>query len=311
MQESRESIDTEPIPPTGGDPLPQPETLYDRNENEDQAEPVIQGPDLYAAEYKTYPEPGHAVIINNRKFTDLPDREGTDKDAANLLNRFNEFGFHTRLICDKSRHELLEELKNIARMDHTEHSTFFCTFLTHGNERGIWATDSQIKMNELSDIFDAKNCPTLINKPKIFLMQACRGNDDVHAATIRVLNPQAEHVAADTMPDEPEEMEVQEVEEPASIDILTVPTIMDFLFIYSTVEGKKAYRNTAMGTPFIAKFCEELEFLLHNKGEDDIYTLLNRVNLSVAIKFQAHDGGKQMPCFVSTLTKTFKLKAPQ
>ncbi|XP_033736655.1 caspase-3-like [Pecten maximus] len=309
----QEASDTVPYGPNEGPPMPQPGQDH-RNQNDGQEDPVLQSHDLYATEYKTCSEPGVAVVINNKTFEepDLDERVGTDRDASNLYNRFNDFGYDTKHLIDKSKHDLLEELKNIAGMDHTEHSAFLCAVLTHGNKDGLWAKDSLIKISELTKIFDAENCPSLVNKPKVFIIQACRGNEEGKPIVIKVQNTE-DPVVDDALPMEQDEnMEVQEdARDPVSVDILTIPAIMDFLIIHATVEGEKAWRNTATGTPFIRNFCDELETLLGNRGEDDIYTLLNRVNLAVALKFQAQSGGKQMPCFVSTLTKTFKLKAPQ
>ncbi|XP_021346540.1 caspase-3-like isoform X4 [Mizuhopecten yessoensis] len=286
--------------------------VYNRNPDVDPEEPAVNRSDLEALEYKTCDQPGYAVVINNRAFNGrgLHDRSGTDRDASNLINRFDEFGYHTVHLVDMSKEELMAELRRIASLDHKDHSAFFCAILTHGNKDGLWATDSQMKLTDLTDIFDAENCQTLLNKPKVFIVQACRGDEEGKPVVIRVLNE--DRVVADALPNEPVDMEIpEEPVEPTSVDILTIPANMDFLFIHATVEGKKAWRNTASGTPFIGKFCDELQTLLNGQGQVDIYTLLNCVNREVALKFQAQEGGKQMPCFVSTLTKTFKLKVPQ
>lgn len=316
--------DADPFGPNEGPPLPDngpnqdPPVPNNGNQNNQQQDPELQSTDLYSSEYKSYPESGYAIVINNKTFLDrdLEDRVGTDRDASNLLNRFSEFGYHTEHISEKNKRDLLEELQRIASMDHSQHTALFCAILTHGNQNGLWAKDRIMRLSELTEIFDAENCPTLINKPKVFIIQACRGDEEGRPTVIRVVASDRPEADAST---DPEDMEIPGEEagagagqEARSIDILTIPAIMDFLIVHATVEGTKAWRNTQMGTPFITNFCEEMENLRQTPGqEEDIYTLLNRVNLAVAVKFQALSGGKQMPCFVSTLTKTFKLKSPE
>ena len=48
--------------------------------------------------------------------------------------------------------------------------------LSHGQEKGIYATDGVvIHFSQILDALDGHNCPALVNKPKLFFFQACRG----------------------------------------------------------------------------------------------------------------------------------------
>jgi len=57
--------------------------------------------------------------------------------------------------------------------------------MTHGGEEGkLFGSDGEhITIEEIASLFNAKNCPKLIDKPKIFVIQACRGDRDEHGAT--------------------------------------------------------------------------------------------------------------------------------
>lgn len=54
---------------------------------------------------------------------------------------------------------------------------FICLFMSHGRENIIFGVDGA-PVNIDKDIlepFDAKHCPALAGKPKLFFIQACQG----------------------------------------------------------------------------------------------------------------------------------------
>ena len=57
--------------------------------------------------------------------------------------------------------------------------------MTHGAEGGrLFGSDGKhITVEEIATLFNASNCPALIDKPKIFVIQACRGDRDDQGAT--------------------------------------------------------------------------------------------------------------------------------
>lgn len=58
--------------------------------------------------------------------------------------------------------------------DHSSASCFACVVLSHGDEDGIWAVDKLAPVLRTEDIMatvNSKCCKTLVNKPKIFIIQ--------------------------------------------------------------------------------------------------------------------------------------------
>ena len=56
------------------------------------------------------------------------------------------------------------------------HSSVVVVLMSHGDNNGIYGTDEQIvRLNEIQDKFTGRNCPALVDKPKIIFIQACRG----------------------------------------------------------------------------------------------------------------------------------------
>jgi hypothetical protein len=80
----------------------------------------------------------------------------------------------------------IEEMKKIMKkcaneIDYTECDCFIAVFLSHGklhnNEQYIYGIDQSMKFHEnCTDVF--KRTETLIEKPKIFFMDFCRGKED-------------------------------------------------------------------------------------------------------------------------------------
>lgn len=65
-----------------------------------------------------------------------------------------------------------------AARDHSDADCFLCVFLSHGDDGIIFGSDgdydkedTQIPLQELFDLFRGDRCPSLVGKPKIFIVQ--------------------------------------------------------------------------------------------------------------------------------------------
>lgn len=66
--------------------------------------------------------------------------------------------------------------KDIAGKDHTKYDCLLFAVLTHGTKGKLYGTDGKlVPVEEITELFSGNKCPSLIGKPKIFLLQACRG----------------------------------------------------------------------------------------------------------------------------------------
>ena len=127
---------------------------------------------------KSYPQ-GIGVIINNKTFTGgMSDRDGTDTDAAALQRLFTHLGFYTGRFNDLTAREIRENLTKISKIDHTKFDCLLVAILTHGDDGNLYGTDNKpIALKNLTELFHGKSCPSLVGKPKIFIVQACRGKE--------------------------------------------------------------------------------------------------------------------------------------
>ena len=76
------------------------------------------------------------------------------------------------LSCDALRSTLHE----FASKDHSAFDCFVCCILSHGALDSIYDCNGVLlTINELMCLFTNANCPTLRDKPKVFILQACQG----------------------------------------------------------------------------------------------------------------------------------------
>jgi caspase-like apoptosis-related cysteine protease len=60
--------------------------------------------------------------------------------------------------------------------DHRNSDCILFVFMTHGYNGKLYAKDTHYNPDPLRLLFTSDKCPSLAGKPKIFIIQACRGN---------------------------------------------------------------------------------------------------------------------------------------
>ncbi|KAK3907507.1 Caspase-1 [Frankliniella fusca] len=121
---------------------------------------------------------GVAIIFNHEHFEGqgLEMRRGTSMDKTVAENTLHDLGFAVKCCDDLSRKEIQRCLKTASAMDHTQNDCIVVVVLTHGDEEGrLYAKDLPYFRQELYEPFLGN--PTLLGKPKIFIIQACWGTE--------------------------------------------------------------------------------------------------------------------------------------
>lgn len=130
---------------------------------------------LMSYQMKSYPR-GICIIINNKIFSNMNEREGTDSDAVALQQLFTYFGFYTSRYNNLTSSQMRRLFKDVAAKDHTNFDCLLVAVLTHGTKGKLYGTDGKlVPVEEITELFSGNKCPSLTGKPKIFLLQACRG----------------------------------------------------------------------------------------------------------------------------------------
>uniref|UniRef100_A0A3Q3KF63 Caspase-6 n=1 Tax=Monopterus albus TaxID=43700 RepID=A0A3Q3KF63_MONAL len=237
---------------------------------------------------------GLAIIFNHEHFfwkLGMNDRYGTNADQYSLEKRLKELDFEVKTYVDRRQEEVLDILSKAAEDDHSDADCFLVVFLSHGEDDHIYANDGKISIQDITSMFKGTKCSSLVGKPKIFILQACRG--DKHDDPVMPCD------AVDS------EADTNEVVVDASA-IHTLPAGADFIMCYSVAEGYYSHRETINGSWYVQDLCE----LFQKYGDSLEFTrLLTLVNRKVSMRSvgKARDqnaiGKKQVPCFASMLTK--------
>nr|XP_043883419.1 caspase-6-like isoform X2 [Solea senegalensis] len=247
------------------------------------------------AEYKmSNKRRGLALIFNQERFfwrLQLNDRHGTNADRYNLERRLLNLGFEVKAYDNYKVEEVLEIIKNAAGDNHSDSDCFLLAFLSHGENDHVYTYDGKISIQDITAMFKGDKCRSLVGKPKIFILQACRG--DKHDDPVTACD------AVDS------EIKTNEVVVDASA-VYTLPAGADFIMCYSVAEGYYSHRETINGSWYVQDLCELLQKYGDSLEFTEILTLVNR-KVSMRSVGHASDrnaiGKKQVPCFASMLTK--------
>ncbi|XP_028263182.1 caspase-3a [Parambassis ranga] len=231
-----------------------------------------------------FPSIGQCIIINNKNFdrrTGMNQRNGTDVDAANALKVFTKLGYKVKVYNDQTVDQMKQVLTAVSKEDHSCSASFICVLLSHGDEGVFFGTDGSVDLKLLTSLFRGDRCRSLVGKPKLFFIQACRGTElDAGIET--------------------------GIETDSGDDTTRIPVEADFLYAFSTAPGYYSWRNTQTGSWFMQSLCE----MISKYGKElDILHIMTRVNHKVAVEFESVSNSpgfhakKQIPCIASMLTK--------
>lgn len=162
----------------------------------------------------------------------------------------------------------------------------------------IFCTDGPLVIDEdvISQLTPSK-CPSLVGKPKLIFIQACRGQDIDEGVLVQ-----------DSPGFEPSFSDAIEAGPPRNP--FRLPSHADFLIFYSAYAGQYSWRNPTNGSWFIQDLCHILNSY---SGALDLMTMLTLVCKEVAFNRQSNRPSqpvmhqrKVMPCFLSTLTRVVR-----
>ncbi|XP_069768034.1 caspase-1-like [Narcine bancroftii] len=230
-----------------------------------------------------------ALMINNIEFDDPKmTRHGAKVDEDQMQNLLNGFGYEV-----ETHHNLTaEELENTIRAfsnreEHMQSDSTFVVLMSHGLRDKICGklynetTEDTFHIDKVFNILNNKNCKGLRGKPKIIIIQACRGssNGHVYVSDSATLDPHANYN---------EEGPFYQVHKES-----------DFICFCSTTPDCKSFRDVQKGTFFIQKL---ISIMRQNAWQDHIEEIFLKVQQS----FQ--DFFRQLPVKErGTLMKKFYL----
>lgn len=219
---------------------------------------------------------GLVLIIVNENFDNLPPRTAANKDRENLTWLFTDMGFEVISKKDLTSKGLMNAVKEFARNPKlVEVDSLFVIIASHGHgQKGsqlteIQGTDrnensenySKIYDKDVLDCFSTENCPLLAEKPKIFIFQLCRGQEEQIAQSNFQPNNNGE--------------EKEDEHEPAPLQ-LNNSGCDNTLMAYATMPGFFSYRDTTCGSWYLQILCKVFMENAHNTHIEDMLAMVDR-----------------------------------
>lgn len=124
---------------------------------------------------------GLAVLIINENFSPnhsnprliLNHRKGAKKDEEHFLVAFKFLQYAVQVYTNLCAADMALLMHKMGQTDHSQYDSFVCCVSSHGNQMGIYGSDST-HVNRAAFINPIKSCDSLLGKPKMFFFQACR-----------------------------------------------------------------------------------------------------------------------------------------
>ncbi|XP_067301760.1 caspase-23 [Pseudorasbora parva] len=146
-----------------------------------------QREDIYPVKVKSPERKRLALLINNVEFKHLNDRTGAEKDELSMEILLNGLGYTVVTLRDLTAKGMIAAMQDFARREeHVQSDSCFVVLMSHGDASGICGVFDSLSDDE-EDIFptdyifnslNTPNCAGLRDKPKIILIQACRGGEE-------------------------------------------------------------------------------------------------------------------------------------
>lgn len=231
---------------------------------------------------------GLAVIFSNdykaaKGVHGLKELTGTVEDGKKMENCFESLNFATYYDRNVSRKGMLDVITHVAKYTRypPSYKRIVIVFSGHGTTgQKLYTNDAgTVNIEELLAPFDPTRAPAIGNIPKLFFIDACRGDCDNPGSVV----PRGGKV----------------------LDTLKVPQKGNFLVAYSTLPEYKSYEEKKGGI-WITTLAEKLR-----SKSKSVCDILTEVNTELLKKYQdgVYRGYIQQPEFVSRLNEVVNFRA--
>ncbi|XP_007239273.3 caspase a isoform X1 [Astyanax mexicanus] len=205
-----------------------------------------------------------ALLINNVEFDcKRKKRNGAQKDQENMEKLLRALGYDVVKHTDLSGREMDDAIKTFAgRSEHAESDSTFVVIMSHGQRDKISGIhhgpdnpDDFLPVDNIFNHLNTANCPALLNKPKVILIQACRGGK-----------------AGGTWVSDSHSDEEPDLEGDASYE----HNEKDFISLLSCTPETKAYRDPVNGALFIGFLVQVFNAKAHEDHVEELFRQIMR-----------------------------------
>jgi hypothetical protein len=233
-------------------------------------------------------QPGLCVIINNTDFKNGKNLPGGEEDEQGLFKLFFSLRFEVKIHRNLTASEMVHKVESYSKLEHK--GAFFLIILSHGTvvreKEAIVGTDGKpVMTKDIESFFHATKCRTLREMPKIFLIDACRG-DQQERVYSEPLSDDRSRLVSKSAGQNPRDRRVPKLD------------TSDFYLVYASTHGHVAY-TTQRGSRLTQTFIK-----VTNEAADDetITEIIRKVRARVEIH------GKQMVESVDRLPRDYFIK---
>ncbi|XP_012584780.1 PREDICTED: caspase-13-like [Condylura cristata] len=184
-----------------------------------------------------------ALIICNTEFEQLSYRHGAEHDIRGMQALLKSLDYTVDVKEQLTATAMEDALREFAaRPEHRSSDSTFLVFMSHGTLEGICGIKhgeknlDMLPNDTIFQIFNTRNCTSLKDKPKVVIIQTCRG--ERLGAT----------VVSDDSGASADSSSPENVEDDA---VCRTHVEKDFIAFYSSTPHTKSWRDTTRGSYFI------------------------------------------------------------
>ena len=234
--------------------------------------------------------PGFCLIINNMNFDNNSTITCGEVDESAMKRIFQPRGFVVDARRNLTKSQMKTCFEEYRRIEHT--GCFILIILSHGRDGVVFSSDDQeIRIADIEKKFRKSKCRSLQGKPRIFIIDACRGQEEsmqITSSTKKI--PKKPFTSTSTF------QQSGQNEDPERADVA---------IIYATAPGELSYFDKTEGSLFTQLFenvmCEGIE---RNMEFNSIMTeVQNRIS-----KYQLETGIYQTVEIVTRLRNQYYFK---
>jgi len=233
---------------------------------------------------------GHAIIINNLDEEQIPTR----KDVQAMGQVLKTIGFDVQIHKNLTSQQMNNIKRNFTEVRiHSDSNCFLVLVISHGtsdnflqdrNGTRTWNIESLI--TEVSDI------PTLVGKPKLFFIEACRGREQNFSQPMMTKSSPIQAVSGISLP------------RYLSTQILNqsfIPSKQDIFVGFATVPGFVSF-TSSLGSPYLQVLAKQLADHHHDLDLADIHLLVKRELSTCKLGYSgARQGAEERSSLLSKL----------
>ncbi|XP_074498304.1 caspase a-like isoform X5 [Sebastes fasciatus] len=242
-----------------------------------------------------------ALLITNITFTDKrSNRNGAEKDEEDMEKLLTGLGYEVVKYTNLTGKEIDDAVIRFSKHPKLrETDSVVVVIMSHGKLGAVlginWTkekSDDVFPINNLHKHLGTENCPALLHKPKIIIIQACRGEDK---GSVLVKDGADQDVACDDVlqPDDMDDIEDDALE--------FVNKEKDFISLLSCTPDTVSYRDTVNGSLLIQYIVDVFFTFAHKEEIEKLFKKVMRRFEDFSIEYR-----RQMPTKDRvTLTKDF------